>query len=173
MSQVVRGQIPVVNTGDDRSGEPDDGRARERREALARFWDAVKRLPAYTRLATALIRDPRVPHRSRAVLMFGGAYMVSPVDLVPGVIPVVGQLDDMYVALMALRQALRLAPDEVTGEHLERLQLDRQTIDDDLGAVRHLVRIGVTDGARWGRRRLDRLGSRISTFLARRRGETT
>jgi len=149
-----------------------DARAQERREALAAFWETVRRLPAYARLSAALTRDPRVSNGARAMLVAGGAYLVSPIDLIPGIIPVVGQIDDVYVVLIAIRQALRTVPDEVAEDYLERYQLDVATIDDDLAAIRRLVRIGVTDGARWSWRQLDRLGRRMSRMMARRGSET-
>ena len=82
----------------------DEARARERQEALADFWETLKRLPAYARLVATMARDERVPWSARAMLLFGGAYLVSPLDLVPGIIPVAGQLDDLYVVLAALKQ---------------------------------------------------------------------
>jgi uncharacterized membrane protein YkvA (DUF1232 family) len=161
------GQNPIVE-----SFEPDDPRARERREALAGFWESVKRLPAYARLVATMARDSRVPNRSRAMLAVGGAYLVSPIDLVPGIIPVAGQLDDMYVLLMAIRQALRMTPPDVTAEYLNRYGLDTETIDADLAAIRRLVRVGVTDGARWSWRQLDRAGRWVGGRLSQARSRT-
>jgi uncharacterized membrane protein YkvA (DUF1232 family) len=150
----------------------DDERARERREALADFWETVKRLPTYARLVAAMARDNRVPWRSRAMLVAGGAYLVSPLDLVPGIIPVAGQLDDLYVVLTALRQALRMTPDDVEAECLARYGLDIGTIDGDLATIRTLVRVGVVHGARWGARQLDRAGRWVGDRLARARSDT-
>lgn len=157
------------NAHDD--GEDQDPRGRERREALEAFWVSVRRLPTYARLVAALARDPRVPNRARAMLAVGGAYMVSPIDLVPGIIPVAGQLDDMYVVLMTVRQALRMAPDEVARDYLDRYQLDEDVIDDDLAAIRRLVRVGVSQGARWSWTQLDRLGRRVGDMVTRRRSQ--
>ncbi len=157
-------------------GEPIEGRqewdalSQERREALQDFWIAVKRIPAYARLVAALTKDAGVPHRARAWLVVGGAYMVSPVDLVPGVIPVAGQLDDLYVLLLAIRQALRLTPPDVADRHLQQLALDRTMLDDDLATIRRLVRVGITSGARWGRKRLNAVRTRLGTAIANRRG---
>jgi uncharacterized membrane protein YkvA (DUF1232 family) len=149
----------------------DEERARERREALADFWETVKRLPAYARLVGTMARDDRVPWSARAMLVAGGAYLVSPLDAVPGIIPVAGQLDDMYVVLTALRQALRMTPDEVGAEYLERYGLDIGTIDGDLATIRTLVRVGVVHGARWGARQVDRAGRWIGARLARARSD--
>lgn len=154
-------------------GEPrEEDRARERREALAAFWETVRRLPAYARLVAAMARDPRVPNRARGMLVAGGAYLVSPIDLVPGIIPVAGQIDDVYVVLVAIRQALRMVPADVADAYLERYQLDTTTIDSDLATIRRVVRISVADGARWSWKQLGRLGRRVGDMVAQRRGET-
>jgi hypothetical protein len=96
---------------------------------------------------------------------------VSPLDLVPGIIPVAGQLDDMYVVLMAIRQALRMSPDEVGEEYLTRYGLDAGTIDGDLATIRRLVRVGVVQGARWSARQLGRGGRWVGDRLARARSK--
>jgi uncharacterized membrane protein YkvA (DUF1232 family) len=150
----------------------EEERARERRAALADFWETVKRLPAYARMVAAMARDPRVPWRSRAMLVVGGAYLVSPLDLVPGIIPVAGQLDDMYVVLTATRQALRMSPDTVGAEYLARYGLDAETIDGDLATIRTLVRVGVVHGTRWSARQLGRAGRWVGDTLARARSNT-
>lgn len=165
--------IESSNGHDKLPGDPaTDERARERREALEAFWETVRRLPTYGRLVAAMARDPRVPNRARGMLVAGGAYLVSPIDLVPGIIPVAGQLDDVYVVLVAIRQALRMVPADVADAYLERYQLDTTTIDSDLATIRRLVRIGVTDGARWGWNQLGRLGRHLGGMVAQRMGET-
>src|SRR5688572_13937535 len=80
--------------------EPTDPFPREEFAAL------VKRIPNYARLAWALARDPRLSRARRAAVLAGAAYVLSPIDLVPGIIPVVGQLDDVLIALGAIRLAL-------------------------------------------------------------------
>lgn len=150
----------MVDPSDQQSDTSSD-RARERREALDAVWQVLKRLPAYGRLVASLARDRRVPLRARMILGAGGLYLVSPVDLVPGVIPVVGQIDDLYIGLIAIRRALRTIPDDVAAEYATSSGLTTDTIDSDLAAIRRLVRIGVTDGARWGWARLQGLRQRL------------
>ena len=58
----------------------------------------VRRLPGYGRLAWRLARDPRLSRRRRTAVAAAAAYLISPIDLVPGIIPVAGQLDDAAVA---------------------------------------------------------------------------
>jgi uncharacterized membrane protein YkvA (DUF1232 family) len=131
---------------------------------MERFWAAVRRLPRYVFLGANLVRDDRVPARVKATLAVGGAYAVSPIDLVPGIIPVAGQLDDLAVVLMALRAAIRACPPEVAAEHLGRAGITEADFDADLRAVRDtavwLARKGIRATGRIaarGRRRLKSL----------------
>jgi uncharacterized membrane protein YkvA (DUF1232 family) len=110
---------------------------------LGAFWDVVKRTPAYARLIAAMSRDPEVPAQAKASLLVGGAYLVSPVDLIPGLIPVAGQIDDLYVVLTALQVAMRASPPEVVNRHLAAQGLHRDQIDHDLAVIRRLIRVGV------------------------------
>src|SRR5262245_55009121 len=77
----------------------------EQDPALERFWIALKRVPKYLKLAANLMRDDEVPAHAKALLAAGGAYTISPIDLVPGIIPVAGQLDDLIVLLLSIRTA--------------------------------------------------------------------
>jgi uncharacterized membrane protein YkvA (DUF1232 family) len=70
------------------------------------FSALIRRLPRYGRLAWALARDPRVSRSRRLAVLAGAAYVISPVDLVPGFIPLAGQLVDLFVALGAIRLGL-------------------------------------------------------------------
>lgn len=119
---------------------------------LPRFWEAIKRLPRYARVAAALVQDPEVPKRSKVALGVGGLYLASPVDLVPGVIPIAGQLDDLYVLLRALRQALHSAPAEVSARHLHKVDLTMAHVEADIKVIEEttiwLVRQGIDRGSR-------------------------
>lgn len=142
----------------DEKGEP---RSSAMRDALSEFWISLKRLPAYVKLAAAMGRDDRVPKSAKAVLIGGGLYTVSPVDLVPGVIPVAGQLDDLYVILTAIQQAIRITPAAVADEHLAKAQVSREDIEHDLAAVRTLVKEAAKVTVSFGIRTMKQTGSRI------------
>lgn len=73
-------------------------------------------LPDCVTLLRRLWRDPRVPNRVRAVLAFAALWVVSPIDLVPEFLPVIGPLDDVVVVAVALRYAVRRAPREAVTE---------------------------------------------------------
>jgi uncharacterized membrane protein YkvA (DUF1232 family) len=74
-------------------------------------------LPNLLKLFKGLVRDPRVPRRSKVLLIFGAAWVASPIDLIPEFIPVLGPLDDAVVAALILRHLLRTAGREVVTEH--------------------------------------------------------
>jgi uncharacterized membrane protein YkvA (DUF1232 family) len=117
-----------------------------------RFAALVRRFPAYARLAWRLSRDERLSRGRRAAVLGAAAYMASPIDLVPGVIPFAGQLDDAAVALLGLRFALRGLPREVREEHLRAVGMGEADLDHDLVTVRQ--------GAGWLARRGGRLALR-------------
>ena len=74
-------------------------------------------LPHLVGLFRGLFRDPRVPRRTKVWLAVGLAWFVSPIDLVPEFVPVLGPLDDAVVAALVLRHVLRVAGPEVVGDH--------------------------------------------------------
>jgi uncharacterized membrane protein YkvA (DUF1232 family) len=115
-----------------------------------RFIALVRRLPAYARLAWRLSRDPRLSRGRRTAVAAAAAYLISPIDLVPGIIPVAGQLDDAAVALLGLRFALRGLPAADREAHLDASGLAAADLDHDLGTVRM--------GAAWMLRRGGRIG---------------
>ncbi len=61
-------------------------------------------------------RDPRTPWYARAVVAAVAAYALSPIDLVPDFIPVLGLLDDAVLLPLGITLALRLIPKDVIAE---------------------------------------------------------
>jgi uncharacterized membrane protein YkvA (DUF1232 family) len=92
----------------------------------------MRRVPAYLRLSWRLTREPLLSRARRAAVIGAAGYLASPVDLVPGVIPVLGQLDDIAVALAALRIALAGLSPERRRFHLEAVGLADQDLAADL-----------------------------------------
>lgn len=131
------------------------------------FGAMVRRMPGYARLAWALARDPRLSRARRAAVLAGAAYVFSPIDFVPGIIPVVGQLDDVLVALGVIRLALNGLKPEFRAQVLRTAGLAQADLDADLrttGAIASwLVRSGFRVSRRVGRAAFD-----IARGLARR-----
>ena len=78
--------------------------------------DLATVLPACATTAKRLRRDPRVPRRAKVVVALAGLWVLSPIDLIPEFIPVIGPLDDVIVVALALRYAARRVPREVLFE---------------------------------------------------------
>lgn len=121
----------------------------------------IMRLPAYTRLALALAREPALRWLHKAMLLGGVAYVVSPIDLIPGFIPVLGQLDDLTVALWSLRAALRAAPPEVAVHHLTVNGLTWEMLDEDLARIGRSGRLLTRVGLLIGQRAVEGLGRKL------------
>jgi uncharacterized membrane protein YkvA (DUF1232 family) len=72
-----------------------------------RAGDLVRVVPDVLRLVRDLLADRTVSGRVRISLVFLLAWLLSPVDLIPEFIPVLGPLDDVVVAVIVLRYARR------------------------------------------------------------------
>ena len=93
------------------------GFADARRVVARSVAGLVFALPQFVKLVARLSRDPRVPARAKRLAAALAAYAVSPVDLIPDVIPVVGLADDLLAVAVALAVLIEAAPDEVVAEH--------------------------------------------------------
>lgn len=62
-------------------------------------------------------RDPRTPLFAKIVAVAVAAYALSPIDLIPDFIPVLGHLDDLLIVPLGLFWAIRLIPAEIWDEH--------------------------------------------------------
>jgi uncharacterized membrane protein YkvA (DUF1232 family) len=80
----------------------------------ARARGASLRLEAHALLLAA--RDPRTPRRARALVLALAGYALSPIDLIPDFIPVLGYLDDVLIVGMGLWIARRMIPEEVLAD---------------------------------------------------------
>jgi len=62
-------------------------------------------------------RDPCVPWYAKAVAAAVAAYALSPIDLIPDFIPLLGYLDELVVLPLGITLAIRLIPPEIMTEH--------------------------------------------------------
>ncbi len=95
--------------------------------------DLAAMLPACASTMWRLRRDPRVPRRAKVAAVIAGLWVLSPIDLIPEFLPVIGPLDDVVVVALALRYAARCVPRAVLEEAwtaepqvLDRLLGDRR-----------------------------------------------
>jgi uncharacterized membrane protein YkvA (DUF1232 family) len=110
--------------------------ARWRYLRLARL---VWQLPTYARVVWGLVRDPRTPLPLKALLGAGVAYLVTPIDLIPDVVPIIGQADDLTVLLLVLDLFIANAPGDVRREHFERARNGTADLDRDLVRLRAIL----------------------------------
>jgi uncharacterized membrane protein YkvA (DUF1232 family) len=74
-------------------------------------------LPDLAALLRGLMRDPRVPRGSKVLLVVAFVWVISPIDLLPEFLPVIGPLDDVIVVAIVLRHIVKRAGPEVVAEH--------------------------------------------------------
>jgi len=77
----------------------------------------VRALEADTYALYLAARDPRVPWHAKAVAALTAAYALSPIDLIPDFIPVLGYLDDLVLVPLGIALAIRLVPPAILAEH--------------------------------------------------------
>lgn len=82
-------------------------------DLLRRWARAIKRDVVALYFAA---RDPRVPWYAKAVAACVAAYALSPIDLIPDFIPVLGYLDDLIILPLGILLAVRLVPPDVMAE---------------------------------------------------------
>lgn len=62
-------------------------------------------------------RDPRVPWHAKVLAICVAAYALSPIDLIPDFIPVIGYLDDLIIVPAGIMLVVWMIPDEIMAEH--------------------------------------------------------
>ena len=70
-------------------------------------------------------RDPRVPWYAKGLLIAVVGYAISPIDLIPDFIPVVGYLDDLIIVPAGIYLALKLIPTGVMAECREKAKSEK------------------------------------------------
>jgi uncharacterized membrane protein YkvA (DUF1232 family) len=79
-----------------------------------RALDLLLFLPRLAKLLGRIAADPDVSGKDKTLVLAALAYLASPIDLVPDFIPVIGELDDIYlVALVLLRLLNRVGPEKL------------------------------------------------------------
>ena len=134
--EILRGE--VVDEG---GARPRPVTREQRRERLREYAFLAPRL---VRLVYRLMKDPRVPARTKATLFVVAGYIVSPIDVIPDMIPGVGRFDDLIIAAFALDQILNRVPERVVVEHWDGdenvLHIIQEILDISTGFIPAVVR---------------------------------
>jgi hypothetical protein len=80
-----------------------------------------------------------VPASRKALLAVAAGYAVAPIDIIPERFPLLGVLDDLVVAVLAMDAFLAAVPDAALAEQLEAVGLERAAFDADMLRIRRLV----------------------------------
>jgi uncharacterized membrane protein YkvA (DUF1232 family) len=92
---------------------PPDGTSIQARQLVT---DAVMMMPNIVKLIARLLKDPRVPRRAKITLGLAAAYVASPIDLIPELIPIVGWADDVLIVMFAIDSLIQRAGPDVVDE---------------------------------------------------------
>lgn len=90
-------------------------------EQRARIYAWARALKSEIAVLASAVRDPRTPLAAKMLGVFIVAYALSPIDLIPDFIPVLGYLDELILLPMGLWAVRRLIPADVLAEHRARV----------------------------------------------------
>lgn len=86
-----------------------------------RSWrQKVKSLKSETYALYLAYKDPRTPWYARLMLLIVVGYALSPIDLIPDFIPIIGSLDDLIIVSLGFFLAMKMIPKEVLEECREK-----------------------------------------------------
>lgn len=91
--------------------------ARPRAGARRTVLGVIRRLPDYLRMLAGLMGDARVSKLDRGLVIAAAAYIVLPLDFIPDVIPFLGEVDDVFLLVMALQRLVDRAGRSVLLDH--------------------------------------------------------
>lgn len=89
----------------------------DRKSILARLKQWARRIKQDVHALYLAARDPRTPWLPKILAVTIAAYALSPIDLIPDFIPVLGYLDDLILLPIAIASVIRLIPPAVMEEH--------------------------------------------------------
>ena len=111
----------------------------ERRHARGFLREALMLIPNFLKLLFRLFKDARVPVPEKALLVGAIIYVISPLDLIPDVIPFIGEVDDLYLVALTVLRLLNRAPDSAILEHWEGRGDIVGVVDKIVGAAQYIL----------------------------------
>ena len=102
---------------------------------LARLTEWARALKRDVHAIWLAARDPRVPWYAKAVAGCVAAYALSPIDLIPDFIPVLGYLDDLIIVPLGILLVVALVPPGIMAEHRAIAEAAREKPQSTGGAI--------------------------------------
>ena len=81
----------------------------------ARRWALLVKRDVHAIYCAA--RDPRVPWYAKALAICVAGYALSPIDLIPDFVPILGYVDDVIIVPLGILIVVKLIPPEIMAEH--------------------------------------------------------
>lgn len=93
---------------------------------LDQLKQKVKLLKRETSVIYAALKDPRTPIIAKLMAAATIAYLLSPIDLIPDFIPVLGLLDDLILVPLMITLTLKLIPSDIIADIREKSILEEK-----------------------------------------------
>jgi uncharacterized membrane protein YkvA (DUF1232 family) len=106
-----------AHAGRSRSKEDSPALGTPRTGAKRTVLHYIRQLPQYVRLLTGLITDRRVSMVDKLLVMGAIGYIIMPIDLIPDFIPFFGEIDDVFILVLALQRLISNAGRLVVLDH--------------------------------------------------------
>ena len=106
------------------------------------FRARVRRLREDTHAIFLAVRHPATPWYAKLFAAAVVAYAISPIDLIPDFIPVLGYLDDLVLVPLGIVAAIRMIPPHVLAECRERAR-NESLHETSAGRIAAIVVIGI------------------------------
>lgn len=89
---------------------------------LQELWQQIK-------LVYYLLRDKKVPLYLKVLPFAGLLYVLFPIDFIPDVLPVLGQLDDLTILIIGLKVFIEMAPADAVAYYMNMMRGQSQVVD--------------------------------------------
>src|SRR5690242_4923891 len=126
--------------------EPSAPPKASRRGLVSRLRDRAGALERDTYAVYLAARDPRTPWYAKLLAAAVVAYALSPFDLIPDFIPVIGYLDDLIIVPLGMATVLRMVPPDVLADCREKARMRTERPTSWVGAA-FMVAVWLVAGA--------------------------
>jgi uncharacterized membrane protein YkvA (DUF1232 family) len=117
---------------------------------LSRLRDWARAMKRDVHAVYLASRDPRVPWPAKMLAICIAAYALSPIDLIPDFIPVLGYLDDAILLPLGVLLVVRMIPADVMAEHRAAAEIAAAKPQSFAGAAAIVaIWIALAAGASW------------------------
>ncbi|MHB1392417.1 MAG: YkvA family protein [Clostridia bacterium] len=104
------------------------------------IFSIIGKLPRYSKLLIKMYKSRDIRKRHKVLLSMGIAYSLSPIELIPGIIPVAGQLDNLLIMLNCLEKVLNAYDAEIRSKYLDEAGITMEEIREDILLTRETLK---------------------------------